>query len=109
MIVWVASLFVQFTGQAFVTTYGAVFYRSIGIANPFQLTTAASGLTTMAVLIAMLQFQRFGRRNLLTLGSFLQATAIFVVGGMGLLESTQTNKVVIVSFVIIFGVSFAVD
>lgn len=106
LIVYIASIFVQFTGQAFVSTYGAVFYRSIGVANPFSLTASTSALMTTAVLINMYLLDLIGRRNILILGSLLQATCVFVIGSMGMKANTLDNRMVIVGFNMLFGFSY---
>ena len=91
-------------GQAFVSTYGAVFYRSIGVANPFSLTASTSALMTTAVLINMYLLDLIGRRNILILGSLFQATCVFVIGSMGMKANTLDNRMVIVGFNMLFGV-----
>ncbi|KAJ6023663.1 sugar transporter [Penicillium herquei] len=73
----------QATGQAFVSSYGAVFVKSIGSVNPFDMTIANSAVNVFMVGLNLSLNDWAGRRPLLLIGALWQATAIFAMGGLG--------------------------
>lgn len=56
------SFFQQATGQAFASQYGAVWVKSLGTLNPFDVTLGSSALTTGLIITCLFLTDRVGRR-----------------------------------------------
>ncbi|GFZ49259.1 hypothetical protein JCM24511_07378 [Saitozyma sp. JCM 24511] len=107
-IAWASNFFLQASGQSFVSQYGAVFFKSIGAANPFALTIGNTTLLTGACLINMCLMDHVGRRPMYLIGSMLQGSSQFIVGAMGTQQQTQTVKTVIVAFTMSFAFFYGI-
>lgn len=62
MIVMGISIYLQLTGDPFVSTYGAVFIASLHSVNPFMMKCITSGTQIFAVLLAMYLTDVTGRK-----------------------------------------------
>lgn len=56
------SFFQQATGQAFASQYGAVWVKSLGTLNPFDVTLGSSALTSGMIILCLFLTDRVGRR-----------------------------------------------
>ncbi|KAG7110728.1 Hexose transporter HXT8 like protein [Verticillium longisporum] len=56
----------QATGQAFVGSYGAIFVRSIGTVNPFNMTIINASVNLLMCGISLFLNDRVGRRDGIT-------------------------------------------
>ena len=61
-IVVVINFFQQATGQAFASSYGAIFIRGIGTVNPFTMTLINSFVNLGMVFLGLYLNDRVGRR-----------------------------------------------
>ena len=78
-----ANVSAQLTGQSFGSKYGVVFLKQIGTVNAFILNIINNLIFIGIVVASMLLLDRLGRRPILMTGSFLQLSAMFVIGGFG--------------------------
>ncbi|ODQ73395.1 hypothetical protein LIPSTDRAFT_104968 [Lipomyces starkeyi NRRL Y-11557] len=92
----------QATGQAFVSTYGAVYVRSIGTLNAFNFTLILAVCNLTMVSIGLFLNDRVGRRPLLFIGGMLQFAAILSMGSLGTQKETLQTKTGIVALLVIF-------
>ncbi|KAK3714968.1 hypothetical protein LTR37_007458 [Vermiconidia calcicola] len=58
------AFFFQATGQVFSGHYGAVFVKSLGTVNPFNITVSQSAINTVTSFIGIIMLDRVGRRYL---------------------------------------------
>ena len=56
------ALFFQLTGQVFSGHYGAVFVKSLGTVNPWNITVSQSAINTVTSFCGILMIDRVGRR-----------------------------------------------
>lgn len=120
LIVIGANLSVQISGQSFASKYGAVFLKNVGALDPFSMTCINTALYILVVLLAMYLIDKIGRRlvqiliclfivlihfyrPLLLIGSFLQASSMLVMGGLGTIPIlTNPLKIAISSMLTVF-------
>lgn len=76
------NFFIQATGQAFGSQYGAIFIKSLGV-DPFKLTIANSAVSAVCCLINLLISDKLGRKPLLLFSATVMMIALFVMGGVG--------------------------
>ncbi|KAF4914517.1 High-affinity glucose transporter ght1 [Colletotrichum viniferum] len=101
------SFFQQATGQAFASQYGAVWVKSLGTLNPFDVTLGSSALTNGMIILCLFLADRVGRRKILLLGSFIQAAALFTMAGLGVHTPIPTSyKFGMVGMLLLFGSGF---
>ncbi|KAJ0336559.1 hypothetical protein COL922a_007836 [Colletotrichum nupharicola] len=101
------SFFQQATGQAFASQYGAVWVKSLGTLNPFEVTLGSSALTSGMIILCFFLTDRVGRRKILLLGSFIQAAALFTMAGLGVHTPIPTSyKSGMVGMLLLFGSGF---
>uniref|UniRef100_A0A8H7TWM9 Major facilitator superfamily (MFS) profile domain-containing protein n=1 Tax=Bionectria ochroleuca TaxID=29856 RepID=A0A8H7TWM9_BIOOC len=101
------NLFLQLTGNTFVTIYGAVFMSGLKGVNAFTMTTINTAVNAVMTLLSQFLTDRVGRRPLLLIGAVIQTAALFTMGSLG----TITNpgypiRVAIAAMTTIFGVGF---
>ncbi|KXH68696.1 sugar transporter [Colletotrichum salicis] len=77
------SFFQQATGQAFASQYGAVWVKSLGTLNPFDVTLGSSALTTGLIMTCLFLTDRVGRRKILLVGAAVQTVALYTMAGLG--------------------------
>ncbi|KAH7152833.1 general substrate transporter [Dactylonectria macrodidyma] len=85
------NFFLHGTGNAFATTYGTIFFKSIGTVNPFLLSVINSLGVILVSTATLILVDIRGRRPLLLCGSFIQASALLIMGGLGMIEKTTTS------------------
>lgn len=61
LIVLGVNIFLQLTGQNFVSVYGAIFIKSIGVINPFTMTSINTAVSIVFVLLCQFATDRTGR------------------------------------------------
>ena len=62
LIVIAVNFFQQGVGQAFVSQYGAVYVRSLGIFNPMLFSVMTSGINSCIMIVTLFANDRTGRR-----------------------------------------------
>lgn len=55
------NVFLQLTGQNFVSVYGTIFLKSLGTVNPFTLTTVNTAISIVMVFVTQLLTDVTGR------------------------------------------------
>jgi Sugar (and other) transporter. len=68
------NLFLQLTGNIFVTIYGAVFMSGLNGVNAFTMTTINSAVNAVFTLLSQLLIDRVGRRYASNFSPFLPLT-----------------------------------
>ncbi|KAH7349652.1 general substrate transporter [Plectosphaerella cucumerina] len=106
-IVVAMNFFQQATGQAFASSYGAVFIRDIGTVNPFTMTVVNSVVNLVVSFIGLYLVDRHGRRPLLLIGAAWMFGAIITMGALGTVANpTFAHKTGIVSMLTVFAAGF---
>ncbi|KAL2879605.1 hypothetical protein SGCOL_005216 [Colletotrichum sp. CLE4] len=101
------SFFQQATGQAFASQYGAVWVKSLGTLNPFDVTLGSSALTTGLIITCLFLTDRVGRRKILLVGATVQAVALYTMAGLGVPKPVpNANKSGMVGMLLLFGAGF---
>lgn len=57
-----SNFFLQATGQLFTSLYGAIYVKSLGTVNPFNITVTIALVNVATAFVAMTLFDRVGRR-----------------------------------------------
>ncbi|OOQ81718.1 putative sugar transporter [Penicillium brasilianum] len=108
MIVIVNYFFQQATGQAFVSTYSVVFYKTNGYAEyafTYPLITACLGF--LALLPAMYMVDKLGRRFSLMISFFFQTLWLFILAGIGEKgHKSTTEKDAVVAVFMLYAISY---
>lgn len=86
-IIIAVNFFQQASGQAFASSYGAIFVRSVGSVNPFNMTIINASVNLFMCGISLFLNDRVGRRPLLMTGAVWQAVAIMAMGGLGTIKN----------------------
>ncbi|KAJ3951634.1 hypothetical protein N0V92_011948 [Colletotrichum tropicale] len=106
-VVMVMNFFQQATGQAFASTYGAIFIKDIGTVNPFTMTIVNAIVNLIMVFIGLYLTDRVGRRPLLLVGAVLQFAAIVTMGSLGTVSDPSfAVKTGIVAMLTVFAASY---
>ncbi|KAH8883538.1 sugar transporter [Thozetella sp. PMI_491] len=101
------NIFQQVTGQAFVSTYSAVFISGLGTVNPFNMTVINLSCYLVTMGIGLYLNDHVGRRPLLLISAIIQCASIMTVGGLGLIANPSSEvKIAIVAMVTVFGCGF---
>ncbi|TPX07772.1 uncharacterized protein E0L32_010564 [Thyridium curvatum] len=99
--------YVQATGQAFSSQYGAIFVKDIGAIDPFVMKTVNQLINLFTILACMYLTDISGRKALLNVGAFLQFGSLMAMGGLGTPASpTKSMKIGITAMTTIFGAGF---
>lgn len=107
LIVFMVSFFVQATGQAFASQYGALYIKSLGTVNQFTMSMIASVINITAAFVAMFAVESLGRRKLVFIGGSIQCAALLTMGGLGTITpATYQVNVAIVSMMVIYLAAF---
>ena len=77
------AFFFQATGQVFSGHYGAVFVKSLGTINPWNIQVAQSTINTFTSLCGILLLDRVGRRPMWLFGSAFCGVALMTMGALG--------------------------
>ncbi|CAI7638585.1 unnamed protein product [Penicillium glandicola] len=73
----------QASGINFITSYGIVFFETIGITNSFLIQIGLYLVAMPAVWLNQYTVERFGRRAMLLISTVLVAIILLIVGGAG--------------------------
>lgn len=107
LIVLTVNFFLQATGQAFASQYGALFIKGLGTVNQFTMSMIASVINFFVSLGSMFAVESLGRRKLLIIGAAVQAVSLLTMGGLGTVsDPTRGISTGIVSMLIIFLAGF---
>lgn len=106
-IVLATNFFLHGTGNAFASIYGTIFFKSIGTMNPFVLAIINSILGLIISITTLGLVDRVGRRPFLLGGASIQASALLIMGGLGMIK-TATHAVSsgIIATMMIFGAGY---
>ncbi|TDZ30280.1 MFS transporter fmqE [Colletotrichum spinosum] len=97
----------QATGQAFASTYGAIFIKDIGTVNPFTMTIVNAIVNLVMVFIGLYLNDRVGRRPLLMVGAVWQFAAIVTMGSLGTIaDPSFAVKTGVVAMLTIFAAGY---
>ncbi|KAM0414711.1 hypothetical protein ACHAPT_013450 [Fusarium lateritium] len=103
-IILATNFFLHGTGNAFASMYGTLFFKSIGTVNPFVLSVINSVITLIISVTTLALVDKVGRRPLLLTGSSIQASALLIMGGLGMMSNaTYSVKSGIIAMMMIFG------
>ncbi|KAI8664609.1 MFS domain-containing protein [Fusarium keratoplasticum] len=106
-IVLATNFFLHGTGNAFAGMYGTLFFRSIGTVNPFVLSVVNSIVALVVSIMTLFLVDMIGRRPLLLGGSSIQASALLIMGGLGMISNPSvTVKGGIIATMMIFGAGY---
>ncbi|TQN65457.1 High-affinity glucose transporter RGT2, partial [Colletotrichum shisoi] len=101
------ELFQGATGQAFASQYGTVWVKSLGTLNPFDVTLGSSALSSGMSILCLFLADRVGRREILLLGSAVQAVALYTIAGLGVPNPVpRANRSGMVGMLLLFGAGF---
>ncbi|CAH0045644.1 unnamed protein product [Clonostachys solani] len=101
------NLFLQLTGNIFVTIYGAVFMSGLNGVNAFTMTTINTAVNAVITLLSQFLTDRVGRRPLLLIGAVIQTAAPPTMGGLGTIANPgYPVRVAIAVMTTIFGIGF---
>ncbi|WQF84395.1 Putative major facilitator, sugar transporter, major facilitator superfamily [Colletotrichum destructivum] len=97
----------QATGQAFASTYGAIFIKDIGTVNPFTMTIINAIVNLCMVFVGLYLNDRVGRRPLLLIGAVWQFAAIVTMGSLGtVVDPSFAVKTSIVAMLTVFAAGY---
>ncbi|KAJ0162987.1 High-affinity hexose transporter HXT6 [Colletotrichum tanaceti] len=97
----------QATGQAFASTYGAIFIKDIGTVNPFTMTIINAIVNLCMVFVGLYLNDRVGRRPLLLVGAVWQFAAIVTMGSLGtVVDPSFAVKTSIVAMLTVFAAGY---
>ncbi|GKT89185.1 sugar transporter [Colletotrichum tofieldiae] len=97
----------QATGQAFASTYGAIFIKDIGTVNPFTMTIINAIVNLCMVFLGLYLNDRVGRRPLLIIGAIWQFVAIVTMGSLGTVaDPSFAVKTSIVAMLTVFAAGY---
>lgn len=98
-----ANFFLQATGQIFTSIYGAVYVKSLGTVNPFNITITIAVVNVCTSLLAMVLTDKLGRRTQVFVGASVQTAALMTMGGIGTATVlTHSLKSGIIAMMVIF-------
>ena len=83
--------FNQATGQAFSSTYGAIFIKSVGSLNPFTMGIINQLVGFFGTGTAMLITDKVGRRFIFVHGAVWQTAAMFTMAALGTVQPTTMS------------------
>ena len=104
------QLWQQLTGISFVFNYSNLFFKEIGIKNPFPLTIATNVVNLVGTIASLFLVDRLGRRKLLFLGSGIMFVGHLIVGVGGLLDKDDPHAArAVIAFIWVYVFGFAVS
>ncbi|KAF2176432.1 general substrate transporter [Zopfia rhizophila CBS 207.26] len=107
LIVIGVNAFLQLTGQNFSSVYGTIFIKSIGVIDPFTMTSVNTAVSIFVTLVTQFMTDFTGRVPLMFAGAIIQTGALFTMGGLGVGRNPSLSmKKGIVAMVTVFGVGF---
>ncbi|CAI7590145.1 unnamed protein product [Penicillium crustosum] len=100
------NFFQQATGQAFASQYGTLYVKSLQTINSFNFNVINGFIGLVIVLLCLYLNDKVGRRPLLLIGATIQATALLIMGGLGVHTPSYPQKSAIVAMLSLFTVGF---
>ncbi|KAH6664752.1 general substrate transporter [Plectosphaerella plurivora] len=98
-----ANFFLQATGQIFTSIYGAIYVKSLGTVNPFNITITIAVVNVCTSLLAMVLTDKLGRRTQVFVGASVQTAALMTMGGIGTATVlTHSLKSGIIAMMVVF-------
>lgn len=94
----------QITGQAFISQYTVLFYKSQGFTNNFELGVIQQSLGVVANLLTALIVDSLGRRQILLIGGVANSICLFIMGSMSTIKdpSIVESRLLIASIMLWF-------
>ncbi|KAH6673458.1 general substrate transporter [Halenospora varia] len=103
------NFFQQATGQAFASQYGAIYIKSLGTVNAFDMTLANGFINLFTISFVLIVTDRIGRRPLLLAGAAIQTAALMTMGGLGTSSPViYSEKIGIVSMISVMAFGFSI-
>jgi MFS transporter, SP family, sugar:H+ symporter len=90
----------HFTGQVFVTKYGAIFIKELGTMDPMEFGLLERGLDMLGPIILMATVDHFGRRPIFLSAAVPYALCLFVIAALGMANGAQYQTGVIVCYIV---------
>lgn len=108
LIVMGVNFFQQATGQAFASQYGAIFIKSLGTVNAFDMTLINGAVNCFGLALSLGFVDKVGRRPLLLAGAGVQLAGLLAMGSLGtVVNPSAAVKTAIVAMLSIFAFGFA--
>ncbi|KAF2170476.1 hypothetical protein M409DRAFT_64209 [Zasmidium cellare ATCC 36951] len=109
IILLLVNFFQQATGQAFVSSYGVIFIKSLNTVNAFDMAVINAGVNIFSLLLCLLLVDEIGRRPFLSAGTLIQAAALFAMAGLGASSTlTDSIKIGIVAVISVSAFGFSI-
>ncbi|KAI0021066.1 general substrate transporter [Xylariomycetidae sp. FL0641] len=106
LIIFLVNFFLQATGQAFSSQYGALFIKSLGTINQFKMQMIQSCVNSVVAIGAMFAIDSVGRRRMLLIGGSLQTAALMAMGALGTQQGSYTINSAIVATMVLMIVGY---
>ncbi|CAK7224707.1 hypothetical protein SBRCBS47491_005641 [Sporothrix bragantina] len=100
VVVFMCTFLIQFTGQTFVTKYGTIFVKGMGVMDPLQFGLMEKSLSIIAPLSLLFVVDRFGRRSIYFVFSLMYAVCLFIIGGIGTMDIKRVGNAIIGLYII---------
>ncbi|PKY03801.1 general substrate transporter [Aspergillus campestris IBT 28561] len=102
------NIFMQVTGDSFVSQYGTAFVRTIDTVNPFSMVCIYSAINIFVSLVAMLLSDTVGRVPLMFASAIIQAGSLFTLGGLGTTSTSPAVSSATMAMMAVFGVGYQI-
>ncbi|KIW10501.1 hypothetical protein PV08_11465 [Exophiala spinifera] len=107
LIVIGANVSIQISGQGLFSKYGTIFLKDLNGPNPFQMFLINTSLQIVIVLLALYMFDKVGRKLPLIIGSTVQCTTYFAIGGLGTVSNPgDGTKIAITALFTVYFLGF---
>lgn len=107
-IIVATNFFQQATGQAFASSYGAIFISQLGGVNPFDMMVITACVNLVVVTSTLFLADRVGRKTLLFAGAAVQTCALLTMGSLGVQDPVSSDrKIGIVAMLTTFTAGFS--
>ncbi|KAJ5175962.1 Major facilitator-type transporter ecdD [Penicillium canariense] len=102
------QMFQQWTGINFIFYYGTTFFKSVGLKNPFLISTIMNIVNVVTTPASFYMIEKFGRRTLLIWGAVSMCICEFIVAIVGVTKTgSQTASTCLIVFTCLYIASFA--
>lgn len=108
LIVVGVNVFLQLTGQNFISVYGTIFLKELKTVNPFGLTAGSTSISICIVLLTQYLTDITGRKPLMVAGAIVQCACLFTMGGLGTVSNPSLGiRQGITAMYVVFGAGFS--
>ncbi|KAK8124249.1 sugar transporter [Apiospora kogelbergensis] len=108
LIVVGANVLMQAIGQQFTSIYGALYAKSLGTVNPFNVTIAIAVVNVATAWVAMTLIDRMGRRFMILVGATIQVASLMTMGGLGTTSAPGFSiKSGIIAMMVVFNFGYS--